>query len=106
MKAGNVAVRLGMEGVQSIGSSLAVLRQMYALGARYMTLTHGKNTPWADSATDAPEHDGLTDFGRQVVAEMNRIGMIVDLSHVSPATMKDAPEIGRASCRERVCQYV
>src|SRR3546814_14193364 len=90
MKAGKVAGMLGMEGGQSIGSSLAVLRQMYALGARYMTLTHGKNTPWADSATDAPEHDGLTDFGRQVVAEMNRIGMIADLSHVSPATMKEA----------------
>src|SRR3546814_12804206 len=82
MKAGKIAGMLGMEGGQSIGSSLAVLRQMYDLGARYMTLTHGRNTPWADSATDAPEHDGLTDFGRQVV------------------------EIGRASCRERVCQYV
>src|SRR3546814_12928106 len=69
MKAGKVAGMLGMEGGQSIGSSLAVLRQMYALGARYMTLTHGQHTPWADSATDAPEHDGLTDFGRQVVAE-------------------------------------
>src|SRR3546814_6266969 len=61
-----------------------------------MTLTHGKNTPWADMATDAPEHCGLTDFGRQVVAEMNRIGMIVDLSHVSPATMKDALAASRA----------
>src|SRR3546814_7283746 len=87
---------LGMEGGQSIGSSLAVLRQMYDLGARYMTLTHGRNTPWADSATDAPEHDGLTDFGRQVVAEMNRIGMVVDLSHVSPATMKDALAAAKA----------
>src|SRR3546814_10028820 len=102
MKAGKIAGMLGMEGGQSIGSSIAVLRQMYDLGARYMTLTHGRNTPWADRATDAPEHDGLTDFGRQVVAEMNRIGMVVDLSHVSPATMKDAlaaakaPEIGRA----------
>src|SRR3546814_7747966 len=61
-----------------------------------MTLTHGRNTPWADSATDAPEHDGLTDFGRQVVAEMNRIGMVVDLSHVSPATMKDALAAAKA----------
>src|SRR3546814_619605 len=84
-------------GVQTCALPIfAVLRQMYALGARYMTLTHGKNTPWADSATDAPEHDGLTDFGRQVVAEMNRIGMIVDLSHVSPATMKDALAASRA----------
>ncbi|MGV1685141.1 dipeptidase [Sphingopyxis sp. NJF-3] len=96
MKAGKVAGMLGMEGGQSIGSSLAVLRQMYALGARYMTLTHGRNTPWGDSATDAPEHDGLTDFGRQVVAEMNRIGMIVDLSHTSPATMKDALAASKA----------
>src|SRR3546814_5643847 len=83
MKAGKIAGMLGMEGGQSIGSSLAVLRQMYDLGARYMTLTHGRNTPWADSATDAPENDGLTDFGRQMVAEMNRLGMVVDLSHVS-----------------------
>lgn len=90
MKAGKVAGMLGMEGGHSIGSSLAVLRQMYDLGARYMTLTHSKNTPWGDSATDAPEHDGLTGFGRQVVREMNRIGMIVDLSHVSEATMIDA----------------
>lgn len=96
MKAGKVAGMLGMEGGQSIGSSLAVLRQMYALGARYLTLTHGRNTPWADSATDAPKHDGLTDFGRQVVTEMNRIGMIVDLSHTSPATMKDALAASRA----------
>lgn len=90
MKAGKIAGMMGMEGGQSIGSSLAVLRQMYALGARYMTLTHSKNIPWADSATDAPALDGLNDFGRQVVREMNRIGMIVDLSHVSEATMKDA----------------
>lgn len=90
MKAGKIAGMLGMEGGQSIGSSLAVLRQMYDLGARYMTLTHSKNIPWADSATDAPALDGLNDFGRQVVREMNRIGMIVDLSHVSEATMKDA----------------
>lgn len=96
MKAGKVAGMLGMEGGQSIGSSLAVLRQMYDLGARYMTLTHGKTTPWGDSATDAPQHDGLTDFGRQVVREMNRIGMIVDLSHVSEATMKDALEASKA----------
>ena len=96
MKAGRIAGMLGMEGGQSIASSLAVLRDMYALGARYMTLTHGRATPWGDSATDAPVHDGLTDFGRQVVQEMNRLGMIVDLSHTSEATMKDALEASRA----------
>lgn len=96
MKAGKIAGMLGMEGGHSIGSSLAVLRQMYDLGARYMTLTHSKNLSWADAATDAPAHDGLTDFGRQVVREMNRIGMIVDLSHVSEATMKDALETSKA----------
>jgi membrane dipeptidase len=96
MKAGKIAGMMGMEGGHSIGSSLAVLRQLYDLGARYMTLTHGKNVPWADSATDAPKHGGLTDFGRQVVREMNRIGMIVDLSHVSEATMKDALETAKA----------
>lgn len=96
MKAGKIAGMLGMEGGHSIGSSLAVLRQMYDLGARYMTLTHAKNLSWADAATDAPAHDGLTDFGRQVVREMNRIGMIVDLSHVSEATMRDALETAKA----------
>ncbi len=96
MKAGRVASLIGMEGGHSIGSSLAVLRQMYALGARYMTLTHSKNTPWADSATDAPVHGGLTDFGRDVVREMNRIGMLVDLSHVSEATMMDALDVAKA----------
>lgn len=96
MKAGKVASLIGMEGGHSIGSSLAVLRQMYALGARYMTLTHFRNTPWADSATDAPAHDGLTDFGRDVVREMQRLGMLVDLSHVSEATMLDALEVARA----------
>lgn len=93
---GKVASLLGMEGGHSIGSSLAVLRQMYALGARYMTLTHSRNTPWADSATDDPEHDGLTDFGKDVVREMNRIGMLVDLSHVSEEAMHDALDVARA----------
>ena len=96
MKAGRVASLIGMEGGHSIGSSLGVLRQMYALGARYMTITHSKNTPWADSATDAPAHDGLTDFGRDVVREMNRIGMLVDLSHVSEATMMDVLDVAKA----------
>jgi membrane dipeptidase len=96
MKAGRVASLIGMEGGHSIGSSLGVLRQMYALGARYMTITHSKNTPWADSATDAPTHDGLTDFGRDVVREMNRIGMLVDLSHVSEATMMDVLDAAKA----------
>ena len=96
MKAGRVASLIGMEGGHSIGSSLGVLRQMYALGARYMTITHSKNTPWADSATDAPTHDGLTDFGRDVVREMNRIGMLVDLSHVSEATMMDVLDVAKA----------
>ena len=93
---GKIASLIGMEGGHSIGSSLGVLRQMYALGARYMTLTHSKNTPWADSASDTPEHDGLTDFGRDLVREMNRIGMLVDLSHVSEKTMHDVLDVSGA----------
>lgn len=89
-KAGRVASLIGMEGGHSIGGSLAVLRQMHALGARYMTLTHFKNTAWADSGTDAPVHDGLTPFGVTVVREMQRLGVLVDLAHVSEATMADA----------------
>jgi membrane dipeptidase len=96
MKAGKIASLLGMEGGHSIDGSLGVLRQMYALGARYMTLTHSKNTAWADSATAVPEHDGLTDFGKDVVREMQRLGMLVDLSHVSEATMMDALDAARA----------
>ena len=96
LKAGKIASLIGMEGGHSIGGSLAVLRQMYALGARYMTLTHYRNTAWADSANDAPTHAGLTDFGRDVVREMQRLGMLVDLSHVSEATMIDALEVARA----------
>jgi membrane dipeptidase len=95
MKRGRIASLLGMEGGSSIDGSLAV-RQMYALGARYMTLTHSKTLDWADSATDTPRHDGLTEFGRLVVMEMNRLGMLVDLSHVSEATMMDALEVARA----------
>jgi membrane dipeptidase len=93
---GKIAGLLGMEGGHSIGSDLGVLRQMYALGARYMTLTHSRNTPWADSATDEPEHGGLSPFGEDVVREMNRIGMLVDLSHVSEETMIDALRVARA----------
>ena len=96
MEAGRIASLLGMEGGHSIGSSLAVLRQMYDMGARYMTLTHGKTLSWADSATDAPKHDGLNAFGKDVVREMNRIGMLVDLSHVSEAAMHDALDVARA----------
>lgn len=95
-KAGKIASLIGMEGGYSINGSLGVLRQMYALGARYMTLTHSKTIPWADSATDDPQHDGLSDFGRDVVREMNRIGMIVDLSHVSEATMMDVLDVSKA----------
>lgn len=93
---GKVASLIGMEGGHSIGSSLAVLRQMYDLGARYLTLTHSKNTPWADSASADPQHDGLTEFGEKVVREMQRIGMLVDLSHVSEATMLDALAVAEA----------
>jgi membrane dipeptidase len=89
-KAGRVASLIGIEGGHQIDNSLATLRQMYALGARYMTLTHTSNTEWADSATDNPAHHGLTPFGVAVVHEMNRLGMLVDLSHVSPDTMRAA----------------
>ncbi len=85
-----VACLIGVEGGHQINDSLAVLRQLYAAGARYMTLTHTSNTEWADSATDAPAHHGLTPFGEEVVREMNRLGMLVDLSHVSPDTMRAA----------------
>jgi membrane dipeptidase len=93
---GKIACLIGIEGGHQIDSSLAVLRQMYALGARYMTLTHALNTPWADSATDDPQHHGLTAFGRAVIAEMNRLGMLVDLSHVSADTMRAALAASRA----------
>ncbi len=89
-KARKIASLIGIEGGHQINNSLAVLRQMYDAGARYMTLTHSTNTAWADSATDAPAHKGLTPFGIEVVREMNRLGMLVDLSHVSPETMRAA----------------
>jgi membrane dipeptidase len=93
---GKVASLLGAEGGHAIASSLGVLRALYALGVRYMTLTHNANVGWADSATDEPDAGGLTDFGREVVREMQRIGMLVDLSHVSAATMHDALDIAEA----------
>jgi membrane dipeptidase len=86
-KAGRIASLIGMEGGHSIDNSLGTLRMMYRLGARYMTLTHSLNTAWADSATDTAKLNGLSPFGEQVVREMNRLGMLVDLSHTSPATM-------------------
>src|SRR5258708_5388509 len=89
-KSHKIASLIGIEGGHQINNSLAVLRQMYDAGARYMTLTHTTNTPWADSATDSPVHHGLAPFGIDVVEEMNRIGMLVDLSHLSPDTMKAA----------------
>jgi membrane dipeptidase len=91
-----VACLIGIEGGHQINNSLAVLRQMYDAGARYMTLTHTTNTEWADSATDAPAHHGLTPFGAEVVREMNRLGMLVDLSHVSPETMQAALAVSDA----------
>jgi len=87
---GKVASLLGAEGGHSIGNSLGTLRALYALGVRYLTLTHNRNLPWADSATDEPAIGGLSEFGREVVREMQRLGMLVDLSHVSPGTMRDA----------------
>ena len=93
---GKIASMIGVEGGRQIGGSLAALRQYYNLGARYMTLTHNQTTEWADSATDDPKYDGLSPFGLTVVHEMNRLGMFVDLSHVSPATMKDAIAASRA----------
>ena len=95
-KAGRVASLMGMEGGHSIDSSLAALRMMHALGVGYMTLTHSSNLPWADSATDKPALGGLSPFGEEVVREMNRLGMLVDLSHVSADTMADAIRVSKA----------
>ncbi|MHB9880620.1 dipeptidase [Pacificimonas sp. ICDLI1SI03] len=96
MASGRVAGMYGVEGGHSIANSLAVLRQFYDLGARYMTLTHGESLAWADSATDLPKSNGLSQFGREVVREMNRLGMLVDLSHVSAAAMNDALDESQA----------
>jgi membrane dipeptidase len=87
---------LGMEGGHAIENSLGVLRSYYALGARYMTLTHNVTLDWADAALDTARHGGLTEFGKEVVREMNRLGMLVDLSHVSPGTMSDALDVTEA----------
>ncbi len=95
-KAGRIASLIGLEGGSMIGSSLAILRQFHALGVRYMTLTHWLTTRWADAATDPPQHGGLTRFGVEVVREMNRLGMLVDLSHVSAATMSAALDVVEA----------
>ncbi|MDB5349915.1 MAG: Zn-dependent dipeptidase microsomal dipeptidase [Planctomycetota bacterium] len=95
-KAGKIASLIGIEGGVAIENDLAQLRAFATLGARYMTLTHNDNLDWADAATDAPAHDGLTPFGERVVKEMNRLGMLVDISHVSPATMADALRVSKA----------
>ena len=93
---GRIASLMGAEGGHSIANSLATLRALHRLGVRYMTLTHNDNTDWADSATDEPRHGGLTAFGEEVVREMNRVGMLVDLSHVAPATMRHALRVTEA----------
>ncbi len=94
--AGRIGSMIGIEGGHMINNQLAALRLFYELGARYMTLTHFRSTDWADSATDMPLHGGLTEFGERVVREMNRLGMFVDLSHVSDDTMRDALRVSRA----------
>jgi membrane dipeptidase len=95
-RSGKIASLIGVEGGHSINNSLATLRSMHELGARYMTLTHTRNTGWADAATDTPTHQGLTPFGLEVVREMNRLGMLIDLSHVSPEAMKDVLAVTEA----------
>jgi membrane dipeptidase len=94
--AGRIASLLGIEGAHSIGNSLGALRAYYDLGVRYATLTHFHGNDWADAATDSTRHDGLTRFGEEVVREMNRLGMLVDISHVSPAAMSDALNVTEA----------
>ncbi|NIN72348.1 MAG: membrane dipeptidase [Gemmatimonadetes bacterium] len=93
---GKIAALIGVEGGQAIENSVAVLRTLYALGARYLTFTHIDSTDWADAATDEPRHGGLSEFGEEVVREMNRLGMLVDISHVSAETMADALRVSEA----------
>jgi membrane dipeptidase len=95
-RSGKVASLIGIEGGVAIEGSLAQLRAFYTLGARYMTLTHNTTLDWADAATDTPRHDGLSAFGERVVKEMNRLGMLADISHVSPATMADVLRVSQA----------
>jgi membrane dipeptidase len=95
-KEGKIAALLGMEGGHMIDDDLAVLRMYAALGVRYLTLTHGLNTNWADSSTDKPKHNGLTDFGKDVVRELNRLGVMVDISHVADKTFYDVLEVTKA----------
>ncbi|MGH7581358.1 MAG: dipeptidase, partial [Gemmatimonadales bacterium] len=95
-KRGRIASLLGMEGGHVIENSLGALRAYYQLGARYLTLTHNVTLDWADAAADSARHGGLTEFGREVVREMNRMGMLVDLSHVSPGVMSDALDVAEA----------
>nr|WP_225822262.1 dipeptidase [Streptomyces sp. TML10] len=108
---GRIASLMGAEGGHSIANSLGTLRGLYALGVRYMTLTHNSNVDWADSATDEPNVGGLSAFGREVVREMNRVGMLVDLSHVAATTMRDAldavsaPVIFSHSSARAVCDH-
>jgi membrane dipeptidase len=112
MKAGRIASLLGMEGGHAIENSLSALRTFYDLGVRYMTLTHSKTLDWADAAGDKDTHGGLTRFGEEVVREMNRLGMLVDLSHVTPATMEDALRVAEApvifshSSARALCDHV
>lgn len=95
-KSGKIASLIGMEGGHSIDSSMAVLRDMYRLGARYMTLTHNVNLPWVDAAAEAPKVHGLTPLGEDILREMNRLGMLIDLSHVSPEVMQAALKVSKA----------
>jgi membrane dipeptidase len=95
-KGGKIASLIGVEGGHSIDNSLGVLRTYYQLGVRYMTLTHSETLEWADSATDVARHHGLTEFGERVVREMNRLGMLVDISHVSAETMRHALKVTKA----------
>jgi membrane dipeptidase len=106
---GRIAILLGIEGGHLIDNDLAVLAKYHSLGARYMTLTHAVNVEWADASTDKPVHNGLADFGKRVIGEMNRLGMMVDISHVSDKTFHDAlaasaaPLIATHSCCRALC---